>query len=226
MAANDRRRRSRLPPVAKKIGAGQLTEQIDILTSTPVAVSVTSVTRSGTTATVTTATAHGFLTGDYVLHAGAGEAEYNTEASVTVLNSTSYTFAVSGPFTAGAFDVLTFDALAFDDTTTAATGTLTATYVSDSQGGSGSGFYTLASGLFAHIEPMSAGEQLAAGGISAIGSFNCSLYYRADIKPQMRVSWRRYREPAARTYEIHSVQPNKDDPRRLLDLEIGVVEGA
>jgi head-tail adaptor len=189
------------------ISAGQLTEQITILTNTPLAKSVSSITRSSQTATVTTAAAHGFSTGDYVLHAGATQTEYNVEALITVTGATTYTYTVSG------------------SPASPATGTITATYVSNSSGGSAAPFYTLASGLWACIEPMSASEQLAAGGISAVGSFNVTLYYRADITPAMRLTWRRYQESAARTYEIHSVQPNKDEPRSKLDLEIGIVEG-
>lgn len=191
---------------AKK-GAGALTEQITILSSTPVAIAVTSITRVGQVVTVTTATAHGFTTGDYAVHAGAGQPEYNVEAPVTVTGPTTYTFVVSGA------------------PATPATGTITATWTSDSQGGGGSGWYTLDSGVWANIEAMSAGEQLAAGGISAIGSYNCMIRYRTDVKETMRVVWRQKGEPAGRTYEIHAVQPNKDEPRTFIDLEIGIVEG-
>lgn len=190
-----------------RTGAGKLTEQITILTSTPLPVSVSSITRVNQVATVTTAAAHGFTTGDYVSHAGAAQAEYNVEASVTVTGATTYTFAVEG------------------SPATPATGTITATYKSDSAGGFAWPFYTLASGIWAALEPMSAGEQLAAGGISAVGSYNCRIYYRPDVLPTMRVSWRKYLETAAKVYEIHSVQPSKEDPRRMIDLEIGVVEG-
>ncbi len=59
-------------------------------------VNVSSITRSGTTATVTTATAHGFSTGDVALIAGAAETEYNGEFVVTVTGGTSFTYDVSG----------------------------------------------------------------------------------------------------------------------------------
>lgn len=59
-------------------------------------VNVSSITRSGTTATVTTATAHGFSTGDVALIAGAAETAYNGEFVVTVTGSTSFTYDVTG----------------------------------------------------------------------------------------------------------------------------------
>lgn len=59
-------------------------------------VNVSSITRSGTTATVTTAAAHGFSTGDVALIAGAAETAYNGEFVVTVTGSTSFTYDVTG----------------------------------------------------------------------------------------------------------------------------------
>ena len=59
-------------------------------------VSVSSITRSGSTATATTATAHGRATGDYVVVAGAGQGEYNGTKQITVTDTTHFTYAVSG----------------------------------------------------------------------------------------------------------------------------------
>lgn len=73
------------------------------------AVSVSSITRTGTTATVTTGTAHGYATGEYVRIAGATQTAYNGKVAVTVTGSTTFTFTVSG------------------SPTTPATGTITAT---------------------------------------------------------------------------------------------------
>lgn len=194
-------------PATKRDYVGAMTEQITILTSNPVAVSVSSITRASQVATVTTASAHGFTTGDYVTMAGAAQSEYNGEVQITVTGATTFTYTVSG------------------SPASPATGTITTTYASNSSGGNQAPFYTLASGVWAAIEPFSATEQLAAGGISAIGRYNVTIYYRADVKVTQRIQWRKYLEPAARTYEIYSVQPNKDEPRAKLDLEIGVVEG-
>lgn len=52
------------------------------------------ITRSGTTATVTD-TAHGRVTGDIVLFSGADQADYNGEAKITVVNANSYTYQVA-----------------------------------------------------------------------------------------------------------------------------------
>src|SRR3990167_2273721 len=60
------------------------------------AVSVDSITRSGTTATVTTAAAHGLATGDYARVAGATQTDYNGKFAVTVTNTTVFTYAVGG----------------------------------------------------------------------------------------------------------------------------------
>lgn len=186
---------------------GELTERIVIQDATPQAVSVSSITRASQTATVTTATAHGFTTGDYVTHAGAAQSEYNVEAQVTVTGATTYTFTVSG------------------SPASPATGTITVVYTSDSQGGTAQTWRTLAE-VWASVQPLSAGEQLAAGGMSAIGRYKVTLYYRADVLPTMRVQWRRYGEASAQTYEIHAVQPSPGaDGRRMMQLAIGVVEG-
>ena len=57
--------------------------------------SVTSITRSDTTATVTQA-AHGYTTGFSVTIAGANQADYNGAYTVTVVDVDSYTYTVAG----------------------------------------------------------------------------------------------------------------------------------
>lgn len=57
---------------------------------------ISSITRSSSTATVTTATAHGLTTGDYVTISGAAQAEYNVTAKVTVTSTLIFTYTVSG----------------------------------------------------------------------------------------------------------------------------------
>lgn len=77
--------------------AGSLITALDaILVDGYGQVNVSSITRSGTTATVTTAAAHGFSTGDVALIAGAAETAYNGEFVVTVTGSTSFTYDVTG----------------------------------------------------------------------------------------------------------------------------------
>lgn len=55
---------------------------------------VTSITSTGTTATVTTANPHQFLTSDSVTTAGATPAGYNGSHTITVLNTTQFTYTV------------------------------------------------------------------------------------------------------------------------------------
>lgn len=58
-------------------------------------VSVSSITRSGTTATVTTSVNHGFLSGDTVIINGATQSDYNgTKALIVKLSDTSFTYTV------------------------------------------------------------------------------------------------------------------------------------
>jgi len=57
---------------------------------------VSSITRSGTTATVTTGSSHGRSTGDWVTIAGATPADYNGTFQVTVTNSTVFTHTITG----------------------------------------------------------------------------------------------------------------------------------
>lgn len=58
-------------------------------------VAVSGITRSGTTATVTTAVAHGFATDDFVLIAGADQADYNGSHRIVVTGAGSFTFTVA-----------------------------------------------------------------------------------------------------------------------------------
>ena len=75
-------------------------------------VNITSLTRSGSTVTATTASAHNLATGLSPTIAGANETEYNGTFQITVLSSTVFTYEISGT------------------PTTPATGTITATILS------------------------------------------------------------------------------------------------
>ena len=57
--------------------------------------SVSSITRSSTTATVTTSSAHGLSNGNYILISGATQSEYNGLFSITVTGATTFTYTVS-----------------------------------------------------------------------------------------------------------------------------------
>lgn len=56
---------------------------------------VSGITRSGTTATVTTATAHGFSTGQKVVISGATQTDYNGAFTVAVSSTTQFTYTVA-----------------------------------------------------------------------------------------------------------------------------------
>lgn len=85
-------------PVANLQVAGGLVTLLDlVLVNGANSVAVSSLTRSGTVATATTATGHAFAVGDVVLVAGAGESAYNGKAMVTSKpTSNSFTFDVAG----------------------------------------------------------------------------------------------------------------------------------
>jgi type IV pilus assembly protein PilY1 len=76
---------------------------------------VSSLTRSGSTVTVTTSSNHGFSNDDYVLISGASSPEYNGGFNVTRISSTSFTYTVSGTPVTPAGGTMT--ATLFRDTT-------------------------------------------------------------------------------------------------------------
>lgn len=88
--------------------AGTLITALDaILVNGYGQVNVSSIARSGTTATVTTATAHGLETGEVVLIGGAVETDYNGEFVITKASATTYTYDVAGSPTTPATGTIT-----------------------------------------------------------------------------------------------------------------------
>lgn len=76
--------------------AGQLLVVLDaVLQNGYGSVGVATLTRSGTTATLTASVPHGFATGDSVTVGGAAQADYNIEAVATVISPTVLTFDVA-----------------------------------------------------------------------------------------------------------------------------------
>lgn len=74
-----------------RIGAARLSQDY--------AIPISSITRSGSTATVTTAISHNFKTGQSITHFGATGADgslYNVTANITVTSTTTYTYTMSG----------------------------------------------------------------------------------------------------------------------------------
>jgi uncharacterized repeat protein (TIGR01451 family) len=58
--------------------------------------SVSSLTRSGSTASVTTSVPHGWITGEVITIAGASPAAYNGSRAITVTGATTFTYTVPG----------------------------------------------------------------------------------------------------------------------------------
>jgi hypothetical protein len=92
---------------------GEASKLIDLLTTVLVngyaTASVSSITRSGTTATVTLATANSTLqTGDWVTIAGAAESDYNGSYQITVTSGTTFTYQVANSPATPATGTLTY----------------------------------------------------------------------------------------------------------------------
>jgi hypothetical protein len=77
-------------------GVGTLIPVLDMLVNGTTTASVTSITRSGAIATVTTAVNHGYVNLQLVTIAGANEPEYNGEFVITVTGLTQFTYTVVG----------------------------------------------------------------------------------------------------------------------------------
>lgn len=81
---------------------------IPIVSSTPSAISISSITRSGTVGTVTTATAHGYTVNTYITIAGSDQSDYNgTFRVISVPTSTSFTITVASTATTPATGTMT-----------------------------------------------------------------------------------------------------------------------
>lgn len=80
--------------LANSTGVYTATESATLASSI---ISVSSITRAGSTATVTTTSDHGLANNVQVTIAGAGQTEYNvSNTTITVTGSNTFTFAVSG----------------------------------------------------------------------------------------------------------------------------------
>ncbi len=167
-------------------------QQLRLQRTAPPAVSVSSLTRTSTTATVTTATPHGYATNDYVTIAGATGATtgYNGKWQITVTGASTFTFTVG--------------ALA-----TPATGTITVTYTSDAQGGRSLTWQTFAT-VRAELVPISSTERVQLAAIQSNTLYRFRTRTRPDVTPAMRMCWTPSWPPAAtpRTLAITGVLPD------------------
>jgi head-tail adaptor len=185
--------------------AGDLRERLVIQENAWPAIAV-SVTRTGTTATATSATAHNYVTGDYVTLAGATPAGYNGRVKVTVTAATTFTYTVDGSLA------------------TPATGTVTATFASDSQGGHRDNWVAWATPIRAQLLPIGASERLQLQQIASLVTYRFRVRRRSSVTPAMRATWRPSWPPAspAQTLEIHGVVPDGDGVSAMF-LECGAV---
>jgi hypothetical protein len=76
-------------------GAQTITAVTPSSTTPPVNVTISSLTRSGTTATAVTSSAHGLTTATAYTIGGANEGAYNGSMTITVVNSTTFTYTVT-----------------------------------------------------------------------------------------------------------------------------------
>lgn len=174
-------------------GAGAMRERLTLQSSDPAAIRVSSLTRVTTTATATTATNHGFTTGEYVTVAGALPAGYCGRVAVTVTGLATFTYTVA------------------DTLTTPATGTITATFAVDAQGGPRVGYTTIAT-VPAELVPVRASERFAAAAVQIESITRFRIRVRTDVTAKWRALW----TPSwpsgatAQTLEITGVVPDGD----------------
>lgn len=184
---------------------GALREQIVIQTPAPADLSVTSITRSGAVATVTMAAPHGWTTGIYVTIAGATPDGYTGRVKITVTGATTFTYPVSAGLS------------------TPASGTITATYTSDAQGGRSVVWRTL-DAVAAALETGAGQERLLAAAVQAQQTYQFRIRTRTDLTPAMRVLWTPSwaSVTARKTLEIQAVRP-VDDGRHFQVLDLAEV---
>jgi head-tail adaptor len=187
------------------ITGGELREVLVIQENAWPAIAV-GLTRAGTTATATAAAAHNRATGDYVTIAGATPTGYNGRFQITVTGALTFTFSVDG-------------ALA-----TPATGTVTAQFYSDSQGGRGENWVTKTT-IRGELLPIGVNERLQLQAITAQTAMRFRVRRRGDLTPKMRVSWRPTWPPSSttRTLEIHGVLPEQNGTVTMF-VDCGVLD--
>lgn len=184
-------------------------ERIVVQRNDPPTLSVSSITRSSTTATVTTAIPHGYLATDYVTIAGCDGATIGYNAKwklVSVPTSTTFTFTCSSGFT------------------TPATGTITVIYTSNATGGFGVDFWRTLDTVPAEFIPLGASERLQLLAMNSTVTCKFRIRVRADLTPAMRLLWQPTAPAGARrqTFSITGLLP-VDDGRIFQYLEAAQV---
>jgi head-tail adaptor len=177
-------------------GPSHRRERLTVQKNEPPVLAVTSLTRTNAVATVVTAAPHEYLTGDYVTIAGATPTGYNGKYKITVTGPTSFTYPTNSTFT------------------TPATGPITATYVSDAQGGMEQGWTTYRA-IWAQLIPVSFAERLQAQAVQSTIDyrFRVNTIDAAGVTAAMRALWTPQWPITAQiehTLEIRGVLPEGD----------------
>jgi head-tail adaptor len=177
--------------MADQIGA--MRERLAVQQNIPAAIAVSSLTLSGVTATAVTSAPHGFISTDYVTIAGAVPAGYNGRRQVTVTGPSSFTFTVPGA------------------PSSPATGTITATYASDAQGGRKAQWNAVAT-VPAEMMPIGASERLQLAALQSNVTYRFHVRRRSDVAMSMRALWTPSWPPAS--------------PQRLLEITGVLIDDA
>lgn len=179
---------------------GAMRERLVILQNLWPTLAVSSLTRSGSTATAVTESAHNYTTTDYVLIAGATPSAYNGTVKVTVVDAVTFTYPVAGA-----------------PSSPATGGAITAQYQHDAQSGRRSNWVTLDT-IWAEMNPVAGSERLQVAAVQSINGYTFRVRLRTDLSPKMRVQWTPRWPPRApmQTLEINSVAPMDDGLRFLL----------
>lgn len=182
---------------------GEMTEELEIQTSEPQPIRVTSLTRSGAVATCITERPHGFVTGDYASIEGANQAGYNLNPLVTVLSPTSFSYAVDS------------------GTVTPATGHIRVAYFSDEMGGKEKRWSTIDTIAAELVSPQSGNQQIQADALQARSTHAFRVWVAPHISAGMRARWVHSASGRDVTLNIKSVVPDTQDPRSFMILEAG-----
>lgn len=120
------------PPLTGQAGSLPVVLSACLVNGYNFSVSITGITRSGSTATATVSAADGLKlkTGQILTVSGAGQSEYNITATITVASTTTFTYTVSGTPTTPATGTITASSkLPITSITRGGTGNLTATAI-------------------------------------------------------------------------------------------------
>ena len=188
--------------------SGAMRERLVLQSQVPQPVSVASLEELLGDAIAVTVTPHGFETGDRVRVVGAeppagspplwGDDDgANGVVTVTVTGPTRFTYPlgvdIGSPGTIG--------------------GTITATFVSDAQGGRRATWWTVAT-VAAEMIPIRAWERLQAAAIQIERTYRFRIYARADMSERFRAQWTPVWPPGSttQTLEITGVLPDPACP--------------